>query len=118
TMLQDNCTTDLANALDHVAHGDLTVEVVPVTPELERSSNDEIGDVAEAVGKIRNNTVASVVAYNAMREQLNETMAQLADTADRPQRAHRRHRRHDHGPGRADEPARPERSDRSGPGRD
>jgi len=71
--LRDRCTTDLAHALGRVAQGDLTVEVVPVTPELHRASNDEIGDVAEAVGAIRNHTVASVVAYNEMRAQLSDT---------------------------------------------
>ncbi|MDA0184877.1 methyl-accepting chemotaxis protein [Solirubrobacter phytolaccae] len=80
-MLAENCTTDLANALGRVAHGDLTVEVVPVTPELHRSSNDEIGDVAEAVGAIRNHTVASVNAYNEMRAQLADTVAEMAEQA-------------------------------------
>ena len=39
-----------------VAAGDLTVEVTPVTPALRSHRNDEIGDVAEAVGAIRDNT--------------------------------------------------------------
>jgi hypothetical protein len=80
-MLKDNCTTDLRNALVAVSEGDLTVSVTPVTPELERESNDEIGDVAEAVAGIRENTVASVIAYNEMREQLASIMAQLAESA-------------------------------------
>jgi len=69
-MLREHCTTDLRTALAAVAHGDLTRTVTPVTPELERTSNDEIGDVAEAVAAIRANTVASVEAYNAMRDQI------------------------------------------------
>jgi methyl-accepting chemotaxis protein len=80
-MLKDNCTTDLRAALVAVSEGDLTVTVTPVTPELERQSNDEIGDVAEAVAGIRENTVASVVAYNEMREQLAAIMTQLAESA-------------------------------------
>ncbi len=80
-MLKDNCTTDLRAALVAVSEGDLTVSVTPVTPELERESNDEIGDVAEAVAGIRENTVASVIAYNEMREQLASIMAQLAESA-------------------------------------
>ena len=79
--LRDHCATDLAHALDRVAHGDLTVPVTPVTPELQRTSNDEIGDVAEAVGAIRNYTVASVTAYNQMRTQLSETIAELTEQA-------------------------------------
>ena len=81
TMLREHCATDLAHALDRVAHGDLTVEVVPVTPELHRASKDEIGDVAEAVGAIRDFTVKSVVAYNTMRGQLADTMSELSEQA-------------------------------------
>src|SRR4051794_13685637 len=80
-MLKDNCTTDLRAALVAVSEGDLTVVVTPVTPELERESNDEIGDVAEAVMGIRENTVASVIAYNEMREQLATIMTQLSASA-------------------------------------
>jgi methyl-accepting chemotaxis protein len=80
-MLKDNCTTDLRAALVAVSEGDLTVTVTPVTPELERQSNDEIGDIAEAVAGIRENTVASVAAYNEMREQLAAVMTQLAESA-------------------------------------
>ena len=54
--LREHDTTDLRNALDAVATGDLTIDVTPVTPPLSRTSNDEIGDVAEAVGSIRDNT--------------------------------------------------------------
>ncbi|RKQ86999.1 methyl-accepting chemotaxis protein [Solirubrobacter pauli] len=77
-LLRDHCTADLAAALGRVAEGDLTVPVQPITPELHRTSNDEIGDVAEAVGAIRNATVRSVDAYNAMRAQLADTVAEMA----------------------------------------
>ena len=80
-MLREHCTTDLRAALTAVAEGDLTVVVTPVTPELQRESNDEIGDIAEAVIGIRENTVASVLAYNEMREQLAAIMTQLAESA-------------------------------------
>ncbi|HWK27259.1 MAG TPA: methyl-accepting chemotaxis protein [Solirubrobacter sp.] len=79
--LRERDTTDLRRALESVATGDLTVDVTPVTPPLTRTSNDEIGDVAEAVGLIRDNTIASVEAYNAMRVQLAETIGELASGA-------------------------------------
>jgi methyl-accepting chemotaxis protein len=81
TLLREHCTTDLQNALRAVASGDLTVSVTPVTPELERESNDEIGDIAEAVAGIRANTVGSVEAYNDMRAQLAAIMGELSETA-------------------------------------
>ncbi len=80
-LLRAHCTTDLRAALVAVSEGDLTVTVTPVTPELTRQSNDEIGDVAEAVAGIRANTVASVEAYNEMRAQLATIMAELSESA-------------------------------------
>ena len=104
--LREHCTTDLRNALDAVAEGDLTVDVTPVTPPLHRTSNDEIGDVAEAVGLIRDNTVASVEAYNAMRAE--------AGRDDGRARRRRRHGRRrlaaDGGDVRRDRPRRVARS--------
>jgi methyl-accepting chemotaxis protein len=80
-MLRDHCTTELRGALDAVAKGDLTVEVVPVTPDIERGSSDEIGDVAEAVSEIRNNTVGAVEAYNATRESLVDMIGKVSESA-------------------------------------
>ena len=80
-LLRSHCTTELRLALEAVAEGDLTVAVTPITPPLTRTSNDEIGDVAEAVGLIRDNTVASVEAYNAMRAKLAATVGELASGA-------------------------------------
>src|SRR4051794_639181 len=80
TMLRENCTTDLRAALEAVTRGDLTVTVTPVTLPLARQTNDEIGDVAEAVAAIRVNTIASVEAYNEMREQLAGMIGELAET--------------------------------------
>ncbi|HEY6887839.1 MAG TPA: methyl-accepting chemotaxis protein [Solirubrobacter sp.] len=77
-LLSSHCIADLRHAIERVAEGDLTVDVVPVTPPLTRTSNDEIGDIAEAVGAIRDDTVASVEAYNAMRAKLSATIADLA----------------------------------------
>ena len=75
------CSVDLRTGLEAIAEGDLTQAVVPVTPELARTTNDEIGDVAEAVGDIRNSTVASVTAYNATREQLASMIGEISNNA-------------------------------------
>jgi methyl-accepting chemotaxis protein len=79
--LRDHCTVELAAGLQAIARGDLTVSVTPVTPELARTSNDEIGDVAEAVGQIRDSTVASVAAYNATRAALEQMIGQVSMSA-------------------------------------
>jgi methyl-accepting chemotaxis protein len=81
TSLRDHDTTDLRGALAAMAKGDLTVTVTPVTPELSRTTNDEIGDVAESVADIRANTLASVEAYNEMREQLAGMIGEISNDA-------------------------------------
>jgi methyl-accepting chemotaxis protein len=80
-LLRDHCTTELADGLSAVAEGDLTRPVTPVTPPIENPGGDEIGQVAAAVNEIRDNTVASVDAYNRMRDQLSGVIAELSDNA-------------------------------------
>ena len=79
--LRGNDVAGLRAGLDHLATGDLTYEVVPVTPPIARRSRDEVGDVAEAVGEIRDHTVASVEAYNASREALAAMIGKVSETA-------------------------------------
>jgi methyl-accepting chemotaxis protein len=81
SMLREHCTTDLRAAMDDMARGDLTVTIAPVTPLIESWSNDELGDVAQAVNAVRDNTMASVEAYNASRESLAVMIGQVAGTA-------------------------------------
>jgi len=81
TSLREHCTTDLRMAMDHMAEGDLTVEAIPATPAIERWTNDELGDIAQAVNAVRENTVASVDAYNRSRESLAAMIGQVAGTA-------------------------------------
>jgi methyl-accepting chemotaxis protein len=80
-MLRDACTTDLRTAMDRLAAGDLTMTVTPVTPTIDAWPNDELGDVAQAVNAVRDNTVGSVEAYNASREALGAMIGQVAGTA-------------------------------------
>jgi len=79
--LRGNDVAGLRAGLDRLAAGDLTHEVVPVTPPIARRTRDEIGDVAEAVGAIRDHTFASVEAYNASRAALAEMIGKVSETA-------------------------------------
>jgi methyl-accepting chemotaxis protein len=79
--LRDHCTLELRGGLQAVAGGDLTVGVTPCTPPIERISGDEIGEVATAVNEIRENTVASVVAYNETRSALSQMIGEVQTTA-------------------------------------
>ena len=71
----------LRDGLGHLAAGDLTFELTPVTPPIHRRTRDEIGDVAEAVGEIRDDTAASMEAYNASRAALATLIGQVSLTA-------------------------------------
>jgi|tagenome__1003787_1003787.scaffolds.fasta_scaffold20980281_4 methyl-accepting chemotaxis protein len=79
--LTERDTTDLRAGLEAVAARDLTVEIEPSTPPIERIDRDELGDVARAVNAIRDNTAASVDAYNATRAALATAIGQVAGTA-------------------------------------
>jgi methyl-accepting chemotaxis protein len=79
--LRSNDVARLRAGLDRLAEGDLTYEVEPVTPKIARRTRDEIGDIAEAVGEIRDHTVASVEAYNASRAALAAMIGQVSETA-------------------------------------
>jgi methyl-accepting chemotaxis protein len=81
TMLQDNCATDLRVGLEGMADGDLTNRITPVTPLIENPGPDEIGDVARAVNGIRDRTVASVEAFNAMAESLGGLIGNVSGSA-------------------------------------
>ncbi len=79
--LRDHDTSQLRDGLDRFAEGDLTVEVVPTTPELHDGGSDELAVLAEAVNDLRTNTVASVDSYNRSRDALAGMIGQIAGTA-------------------------------------
>jgi methyl-accepting chemotaxis protein len=79
--LTERDTTDLRAGLEAVARRDLTVAVTPSTPPIDRPARDELGDVARAVNAIRDNTAASVVAYNETRAALAEAIGRVASSA-------------------------------------
>jgi methyl-accepting chemotaxis protein len=101
TMLSENCSADLRAGLLAFATGDLSHRLTPVTPRIERWPNDEIGDIAQAVNDIRDNSVASLEAYNesceglsgmigavtSSADQLSVASAQMASTSDEAGRA-------------------------------
>ncbi|QEC49174.1 methyl-accepting chemotaxis protein [Baekduia soli] len=79
--LRDHCAEDLTRGLRAFAEGDLTQEVVPVTPPIERPGSDEVGDVARATNEIRERFLAMIASYNASREALATLVGQVAGTA-------------------------------------
>ncbi|MGN6378527.1 MAG: methyl-accepting chemotaxis protein [Gaiellales bacterium] len=80
-MLEKHCATDLEAALARMAQGDLTVEVVPVTPLIENPSRDEVGQVASSTNAIRDKMVSMVGSYNETRQNLAEMIAEISRNA-------------------------------------
>jgi methyl-accepting chemotaxis protein len=71
----------LRGAMTALADGDLTVRVEPLTPAIDRWPNDELGDVAQAVNGVREDTAASMEAYNASRDALAGLIGQVTTTS-------------------------------------
>jgi methyl-accepting chemotaxis protein len=80
-MLRDHCVAGLNDGLAAVAAGDLTHNVVPVTPLIEDTTGDEIGDIGRSFDEIRQRTVASIEGYNGVRESLGGMIGKVTDTA-------------------------------------
>ncbi len=79
--LSNRDSAELKDGLEHLAQGDLTREVVAVTEPIGSWSNDEIGDVAQAVNATREHTAASVEAYTAARIALADMIGEVGATA-------------------------------------
>jgi methyl-accepting chemotaxis protein len=81
SQLAGHCVTDLRGALGSMAEGDLTVEVVPSTPEIESPAGDEIGQLATKFNEMRASTLGSLEAYNATRETLSALIGDVSLSA-------------------------------------
>jgi methyl-accepting chemotaxis protein len=80
-MLTDHCSADLRRGIEALREGDLTHRITPVTPRIDRWSNDEVGDVAQAVNTMRDNFVATVEAFNVSMEALSSTITEVGRSA-------------------------------------
>ena len=79
--LAGHCVTDMKGALGAMAEGDLTVEVVSSTPEIERPAGDELGQLAARFNEMRASTLGSIEAYNATREALSRLIGDVSVSA-------------------------------------
>jgi methyl-accepting chemotaxis protein len=76
--LAERDTTALRAGLEAISRRDLTLEIAPQTEPIEAPSRDELGDVARAVNAVREDTIASVQAYNDTRGALSEAIGRVA----------------------------------------
>jgi methyl-accepting chemotaxis protein len=80
--LGEHEATDLRDGLAAIAEGNLTRALSATTPPIERGSQDEIGDLEEAVEGIRADTATSIDRYNAMREQTASMLRDIASGSE------------------------------------
>jgi methyl-accepting chemotaxis protein len=77
--LREQDTAALRDGLEHMAEGDLTVSAAVATEPITRLPGDELGDIAREVNAVREDTAASVDAYNQSRASLGGLVSDVAD---------------------------------------
>jgi methyl-accepting chemotaxis protein len=82
TSLADKCAAWLAEGLGRLRDNDLTYDITPVTPRIERYSGDEIGQTAAKTDALRDKIVAAIEAYNGARQGLAETIGEVKEAAE------------------------------------
>jgi methyl-accepting chemotaxis protein len=80
-ILSEADTTELRAGLEALGDGDLTRAVTSVTPPIEEHAGDELGQLTRMVETIRENTQASVAAYEGSRAALGEKVGRVAASA-------------------------------------
>ena len=79
--MQAVCITQLSNAMQGLAKGDLTVEIIPTTKPLDIRSKDEIGQLAKVFNSILGLTQETIVAYTEARHSLQSVIRNVAANA-------------------------------------
>jgi methyl-accepting chemotaxis protein len=79
--LEEHGLTNLADALDAVSHGDLTVGVESETTPIAVDSSDELGRLSATFNGMLGKAQHSIESYNRMRTGLAEAIAEVATGA-------------------------------------
>ena len=81
TSLSDHCVAGLRQGFAALAAGDLTRDLQPVTPPIERIAGDELGAVARKVNAISADLADTIEAYNATRTDLGGMIGTVTQSA-------------------------------------
>jgi methyl-accepting chemotaxis protein len=79
--LSNRCLTGLGEGLDAMAHGDLTVDVIPVTQPLAAAPGAQLGALGERFNIMLGQAQAGLTAYNATRNTLGGMLGEIAATS-------------------------------------
>jgi methyl-accepting chemotaxis protein len=82
TSLAEKCATWLAEGMERLRDNDLTYEITPVTPRIEKYGSDEIGQTAQKTDLLRDKIVAAIGAYNEARTGLAGTITEVREAAE------------------------------------
>jgi methyl-accepting chemotaxis protein len=80
--MTDDCASELEAGLGGLARCDLSIEVRPTTPPIDRYGSDEIGQTAEVTNRMLAKLRATMESYEVARGALAATIAQVKSTAD------------------------------------
>jgi methyl-accepting chemotaxis protein len=78
--LRDRAAANLRRGIEAMAQGDLTVDVALETDAIEDPSEDELGQVAQAVNGVRDSFGATIAGYNATRAQIGQLIGQVVSS--------------------------------------
>ena len=82
TSLTDNCASSLEAGLGAFAGNDLSLELHPVTPPIEKHGTDEIGQTAAVTNMLLARLRATIESYESARAGLADTVGQVKAAAE------------------------------------
>ncbi len=82
TSVTDNCVTSLENGLGALSRSDLSVEVHPVTPPIDKYGSDEIGQTAAIANVMIAKLGTTIGSYELARAGLADAVSQVKAAAE------------------------------------
>jgi methyl-accepting chemotaxis protein len=79
--LEANCTDPLSEGLDALATGDLTRHIDAQAPRIAATTDDELGDVVNAVNAIGERVAGSIGSFNVMTAELRAMIGDVSASA-------------------------------------
>jgi methyl-accepting chemotaxis protein len=79
--LADNCLTNLGGGLAAMTRGDLTVDVQPVTTQLETRSARNVGELGAIFNEMLAQAHGGMQGYNSMRENIASIIREIGETS-------------------------------------
>jgi methyl-accepting chemotaxis protein len=80
--MTDDCASALEAGLGGLARCDLSIEVRPTTPPIEKYGSDEIGQTAEVANRMLAKLRATMASYEVARSALAQTVEEVKSAAD------------------------------------